>query len=82
MMGPEGYELLGGSRSHMWVVRRKVLHIQFSPDWRLPLGYFNDRSHVCIFTAPIVKPLTKYFLKYASRVLHHFLNKDKAPLYG
>ena len=28
---------LGDSHSHVWVVCREVLHIQFFPDWRPPL---------------------------------------------
>ena len=34
MMGSRGCEPPGNSRSHMWVVCREVLHIQFCPDWR------------------------------------------------
>ena len=57
--GSKGCEPSVDSPSHVWIVCIEVLHIQFSPYGRPPLGFLNDRSleHiacVCIFTAPIV----------------------------
>ena len=67
----------GDSHSHVWVVRREVLHIQFVRDGRSP-----ERIEIDVAWPPAVGPLTEYSSKYSSRVPHHFSGKGKVHLYG